>query len=40
MRPDLGNDLIVTRILAILLGTMIGLIGVWYYDWLIRKLEN
>ncbi|CAH1856605.1 FUSC family protein [Convivina intestini] len=40
VRPGLGNDLIVTRILAILLGTMIGLIGVWYYDWLISKLEN
>lgn len=32
VRPDLGTELIETRILAILIGTVIGLLGIWYYD--------
>ncbi|MEM1457002.1 FUSC family protein [Pediococcus pentosaceus] len=38
VRPDLGDSLIETRILAIIIGTIIGLLGIWYYDSLNHKL--
>ena len=40
VRPDLGNELIETRILAILIDTILGLLGVWYYDVLNKKLKE
>ena len=37
VRPEMGNTLIKTRILAIFVGTIIGLIGVLYYDYIMNK---
>lgn len=37
VRPEMGNTLIKTRILAIFVGTIIGLIGVLYYDYIMSK---
>ena len=37
VRPEMGNTLIKTRILAIFVGTLIGLIGVLYYDYIMSK---
>jgi len=39
VRPDLGNELIETRILAIIIGTIIGLLGICYYDSLNKKFN-
>lgn len=38
VRPDLGDSLIETRMLAIVIGTIIGLLGIWYYDSLAQKI--
>lgn len=38
VRPDLGDSLIEARILAIVIGTIIGLLGIWYYDSLAKKI--
>lgn len=40
VRPDLGDTLIETRVLAIVIGTIIGLLGIWYYDSLNKKLKS
>lgn len=37
VRPEMGNTLIQTRLLAIFVGTIIGLIGVLYYDYIMAK---
>ena len=39
VRPDLGDALIETRMIAIVIGTIIGLLGVWYYDSLAKKIR-
>lgn len=37
VRPDIGNTLIKARILAIFVGTMIGLVGILHYDHMMTK---
>lgn len=37
VRPEMGNTLIGARILAIFIGTVIGLVGVYYYDHMMTK---
>ena len=38
VRSDLGDYLIETRILAIVIGTIIGVLGILYYDGLAKKI--
>lgn len=38
--PNIGNDLIEFRLLAIIIGTTIGLIGILFFDHLMRKQKQ